>query len=110
MLHVCLLLDGIPITTELRFYFEVTPVINKRAEKGPAPSRHPRPAGWIALPFFCLLSLFLPVSCADTCLTGGLSGFYYRGNYFAWVVKPSKVGFTTHRGSKSQVKWGFLPA
>ena len=35
---------------------------------------------------------------------------YYRGNYFARVVKPSKVGFTTHRGSKSQVKWGLLPA
>ena len=37
-----------------------------------------------------------------------LSGFCCRGSYFAWIVKPSKVGFTTHRGSKSQVKWGCL--
>ena len=63
MLHFCLLLDGIPrnsdipVATELRFTFEVTPVINKRAGKRPAPSRHPRPApaGGIALPFLYLV-------------------------------------------------------
>ena len=44
------------------------------------------------------------------CLVYYFSGFYYRGNYFSWVVKPSKAGFITHRGSKSQVKRVLLPA
>ena len=36
-------------------------------------------------------------------------GAVLSGVYFAWVVKPSKVGFTTHRCSKSQVKLVLLP-
>ena len=63
---------GIPLATELRFSFEATPVTNKRTTnaRGKGQLGHATPPSWrgctaVSLP----VSLFLPSSCADTCLT-----------------------------------------
>ena len=74
---------GIPLATELRFSFEVTPVTNKRTTnaRGKGQLRHATPPSRrgctaVSLP----VSLFLPASCVDACLTDGPGTVATRGS------------------------------